>query len=167
MVSVAEGAESAGKLEGLGPSGRRPEPGAAGVLGKSRRSHRLFDPLTWPKGPTEGRAGFSRAGFLSEPGRARCTGNFFSVVERSLCTSSLGAEIRSPYPLILLEASPFSAQSAPLERPGCLVRPPGSESQVQGTAGVCLRTLLRVPGRLEACTRCAPGCCLSTALNEV
>ncbi|CAI9172743.1 unnamed protein product [Rangifer tarandus platyrhynchus] len=32
MVSVAEGAESAGESEGLGPSGRRPEPGAAGVL---------------------------------------------------------------------------------------------------------------------------------------
>ena len=32
MVSVAEGAESAGTPEGLGPSGRRPEPGAAGVL---------------------------------------------------------------------------------------------------------------------------------------
>ena len=165
MVSVAESAESAGKLDGLGPSGRRPEPGAAGVLGKSRRSHRLFAPRPGPRVPLrEELASRGLASSQSQAGRAVL--GTFSVWWRDLPARPPGG-LRSPDPLILPEASPFSAQSAPLERPGCLVRPPGSESQVRGTAGICLRTLVRFPGRLEACTRRAPGRCLSTALNEV
>lgn len=41
---------------------------------------------------------------------------------------------------------------APQEHAGCLVHPPESESQVPGAVGSCLRTLVPLPGLLEAGT---------------
>lgn len=56
MLSVAERADSAGELEGLGPSRRLQEPGWPGVLGKSKRSRRLCAPLTWPRESHRGKS---------------------------------------------------------------------------------------------------------------
>lgn len=153
MVSAAGTAESTGESEGLGSSRRRPEPGAPGVLGKSRRSHRLGAPRTWPEGPTEGRISSSRlASYRRRAGRAG-RGTFSVWLGRSLCTSSGGLRSGAPPTRVLPEAPPSSPQSAPQELAGCPVRPPGSKSRVPGTAGICLRTLVRVPGRLAACAR--------------
>ena len=146
MVSVAEGAKSAGESEGLGPSGRRPEPGAAGVLGKSGQSHRLRVPPTSPadqRAPPRGELTPLKHGLLP---RAR-----LGVLhwELSQCVGEISRHVlpgvwdQDPSgPGVLPDARPCSPRSSAPERPGCPGRPPGSErrcSEQRGSAcALCL-----------------------------
>lgn len=170
MVSVAEGAKNAGTSEGLGPSGRRPEPGAAGVLGKSGRSHRLRvprPPQADQRVPQRGELALrARASSLGQAGRARL--GTFSVRWRDF-PARLPGDLRSgplrpprPSRRTPLLASKRLSGAPRLPRPSSWER-----VQVQRAAGICLRTLLRFSGRRQACTWCAPGRCLFTALREV
>ena len=61
-----------------------------------------------------------------------------------------------------LLASKLRSGAPRLPRPSSWER-----AQVQRAAGIGLRTLLRFPGRLQGCPRCAPGRGLFTALRHV
>lgn len=170
-VSVAEGAESAGELEGLGPSGRRQEPGWSGVLGKSKRSHRPCAPLTWSKGSHRGKSWVPESWLPPSARVGALDWELFQVGGAVSLHVPWGAETPSP----LSPSTPRCFQKhvlacprVPQQHPAALSIPPGSASQAQGAAGpACAlwfvslagcKLALRVPSLLPA---------FSTALCEV
>lgn len=121
MVSVAGSADNAGELEGLGPSGRRPEPGSLGVLGKSRGSHRLCAPLTWPTGSHRGKSPGPESWAPSSARLGALDWELFQCGGAiSLHVPPEGPEIRShpsPHPRLASRSTPFLAPERPLGAP--------------------------------------------------
>lgn len=164
MLSVAERADSAGELEGLGPSRRLQEPGWPGVLGKSKRSHRLCAPLTWPKASHRGKSWVPKSWLPPSAGVGALDWELFQrggAVSLHVPWRGWGwaRDSESPRP-----PTPRRFQKHALPRvsgPPRLPRPcPLEASPRAGSGWTCLRTwfALRVPALVPA---------LSTALCEV
>lgn len=170
-VSVAEGAESAGELEGLGPSGRRQEPGWSGVLGKSKRSHRPCAPLTWPNGSHRGKSWVSESWLPPSARVGALDWELFHLGGAVSLHVPWGDEtpksLRSLHPVLLPKTRSSSSQSASAS-PRCLSIPPGSASQVQGAAGPACALWFVSPAGCKLALRVpAPLPAFSAALCEV